>query len=119
MRSRIRRDTIIVAHVQDEIASLNPSNVTETSYERRNIRLKLGFLVAAVHQHGDETALLRTRRKRPCGRSPADQRNELTPPHGIAPLSRRNGMIPIQLPEMKHARKRIARVRACQSFGPS
>src|SRR4051794_2707454 len=86
MRSRIRRDTIIVAHVQDEIASLNPSNVTETSYERRNIRLKLGFLVAAVHQHGDETALLRTRRKRPCGRSPADQRNELTPPHGIAPV---------------------------------
>jgi hypothetical protein len=72
------------AHVDPDAATFHPAELLKALPERR--KGGLGFRVAfgITHQHADpsqRTALLRSRRERPCRQRPAESPDEFASPH--------------------------------------
>src|SRR5262245_52973320 len=74
-----------------EIAALQPSEPTEFLSKFHKPRAGFRIAFSEAHQHADPPhrfALLRARRKRPRGRSAAEQRDELAASHSITSSAR-------------------------------
>src|SRR5712691_5583520 len=82
----------VPANVDAEILAFDPSQLTQPLHQCRHIRLRCLPGSGPVHQYADAPhpgRLLRARRKRPCHRRAAKQRDELPTPHvehgGLSP----------------------------------
>jgi hypothetical protein len=73
------------ANTHAEVAAISPTQLSERVHEAGKPGFWFGIVFVERHQHADPAHLigqLRTRDKRPTGRSTADKRDELAPPHG-------------------------------------
>jgi len=87
------------AHIDAHVADVRPAQLLKPLPEHRNVALSCGVGFGEVNEHADAPhplALLRARRKRPCSRRAAEQREELAPFHSItssAMLSSEGGTV--------------------------
>ncbi len=76
------------AHVDPDAAAFLPAELPEALPERRNVGLGFRVALGISHQHADpsqQAALLRPRRKRPCGKRTAESSDEFASPHLKSP----------------------------------